>query len=44
MLGGDDGHTLLACVAPDFFEHARREVREASLATVTVDVPHAGLP
>lgn len=44
MLGGDDGRTLLACVAPDFLEHARRGVREASLATVTVDVPHAGLP
>jgi len=44
MLGGDDGRTLLVCLAPDFFEHARSAAREAVLATVTVDVPHAGLP
>ena len=44
MLGGDDGRTLLVCLAPDFFEHARSVAREAVLATTTVDVPHAGLP
>lgn len=44
MLGGDDGRTLLVCLAPDFFEHARTAAREAVLATTTVDVPHAGLP
>ncbi len=44
MLGGDDGRTLLVCLAPDFFEHARSAAREAVLATVTVDVPRAGLP
>jgi sugar lactone lactonase YvrE len=44
MLGGDDGRTLLVCLAPDFFEHARSAAREALLATVTVDVPRAGLP
>jgi sugar lactone lactonase YvrE len=44
MLGGDDGRTLLLCCAPDYFEHVRREAREAVLLTTTVDVPHAGLP
>lgn len=44
QLGGDDGRTLLLCVAPDFFEHNRAPVREAALLTATVDVPHAGLP
>ena len=44
MLGGRDGQTLLVCLAPDFFEHARKDVREALLATTTVDVPAAGLP
>jgi sugar lactone lactonase YvrE len=44
MLGGEDGSTLLACAAPDYFEHNRAVAREAILATTTVDVPHAGLP
>ena len=44
QLGGPDGRTLLLCCAPDFFEHNRAAAREAILATVTVDVPHAGLP
>jgi sugar lactone lactonase YvrE len=44
MLGGDDGRTLLMCCAPDFFEHNRKNAREAVLLTTTVDVPHAGLP
>jgi sugar lactone lactonase YvrE len=44
MLGGEDGTTLLACAAPDYFEHNRAVAREAILATTTVDVPHAGLP
>jgi sugar lactone lactonase YvrE len=44
MLGGPDGSTLLACAAPDYFEHNRANAREAILATTTVDVPHAGLP
>ena len=43
-LGGDDGRTLLLCAAPDFLESNRREARDAVLLTVTVDVPHAGLP
>ncbi len=44
MLGGEDGRTLLACAAPDFFEEPRKAAREAVLMTAQVDVPHAGLP
>jgi sugar lactone lactonase YvrE len=44
QLGGEDGRTLLLCVAPDFAEEARSSAREALLLTATVDVPHAGLP
>lgn len=44
MLGGPAGTTLLACVAPDYFEHNRASAREAELRTVEVEVPHAGLP
>jgi sugar lactone lactonase YvrE len=44
QLGGEDGRTLLLCVAPDFAEHARSAAREAQLLTTTVAVPHAGLP
>jgi sugar lactone lactonase YvrE len=44
MLGGDDGCTLLACAAPDFFESNRATARDAVLLTTTVDAPHAGLP
>jgi sugar lactone lactonase YvrE len=43
-LGGDDGRTLLLCCAPDFYEHNRAPVREATLVTTTVAVPHAGRP
>jgi sugar lactone lactonase YvrE len=43
-LGGEDGRTLLLCCAPDFYEHNRAPVREASLLTTPVDVPHAGRP
>lgn len=44
MLGGSDGRTLYACVAPDFDAERRTAAREARLMAVTVDVPHAGLP
>jgi sugar lactone lactonase YvrE len=44
MLGGADGRTLFACAAPSFAEHERRDVREAELLAVEVEVPHAGLP
>jgi sugar lactone lactonase YvrE len=43
-LGGDDGRTLLLCAAPDFYEHQRKDTREAQLLTTTVAVPHAGRP
>jgi sugar lactone lactonase YvrE len=43
-LGGQDARTLIVCAAPDFYEHARSEAREAVLFTTTVDVPRAGLP
>ena len=43
-LGGEDGHTLLICSAPDFFEANRRGARDAVLLTATVDSPHAGRP
>ncbi len=38
-LGGPDGTTLFACAAPDFFEEARRPVRESSIIAMTVAVP-----
>jgi sugar lactone lactonase YvrE len=44
MLGGADGRTLLMSCAPDFFEHKRRVVKEATLRTARVAVGHAGLP
>ena len=44
MLGGEDGRTLLACCAPDFDEAARTANHEASLWTMQVEVPGAGLP
>ncbi len=43
-LGGDDGHTMLMCAAPDFLESNRSEAREAVLLTTRVEIPHAGLP
>lgn len=44
MLGGADGRTLFACVAPDFDAERRSAAREARLLATTVDVPHAGRP
>jgi sugar lactone lactonase YvrE len=44
MLGGDDGHTLFLCTAPDFDRTARSAAREARLLCCRVDVPHAGRP
>lgn len=43
-LGGEDGRTLVACAAPDFYEHTRSAAREAVLLSTTVEIPHAGLP
>ncbi|KAH8897998.1 putative lactone hydrolase [Thozetella sp. PMI_491] len=39
-----DGRTLFACSAPDFHEETRRNVREAKILAVQVDVPRAGAP
>jgi len=43
-LGGSNGKTLFACVAPDYHEEARKNAFEASVRTIQVDVPHAGTP
>lgn len=43
-LGGEDGRTLIACAAPDFYEGPRAAAREAVLLSTTVAVPRAGLP
>ena len=45
MLGGEDGHTLLICVAPDWRLGMGNDEPRASLYTTRVDVPHhGGLP
>lgn len=44
MLGGEDGHTLFACVAPTFHEAEVKALMNSSVLMTTVDVPHAGLP
>ena len=44
MLGGDDGRTLFASVAPTFHEGEASANHEASILMTKVEVPHAGLP
>jgi len=44
MLGGDDGCTLFACVAPTFHEAKASANHRAAILTTRVAVPHAGLP
>ena len=44
MLGGDDGRTLFACVAPTFHQAQASANHQASILITTVEVPHAGLP
>ena len=44
MLGGQDGHTLFACVAPTFHEAEASTNHHASILFRRVQVPHAGLP
>ena len=45
MLGGEDGRTLLMCVAPDWRLGMGNGEARASLYTMRVDVPHhGGLP
>jgi sugar lactone lactonase YvrE len=41
QLGGPDGKTLLACTAPSFAAHERKEANEAVLYAYEVDVPSA---
>ena len=44
MLGGDDGRTLFASVAPTFHEAEASASRHAAILMTKVEVPHAGLP
>ena len=44
MLGGDDGRTLFACVAPTFHEKEVQTLMDSSILMTRVNVPHAGLP
>ena len=44
MLGGDDGRTLFASVAPSFHEAEATANHLASILMTTVEVPRAGLP
>jgi sugar lactone lactonase YvrE len=44
MLGGDDGCTLFASVAPTFHEAEASANHHASILMTKVEVPHAGLP
>jgi sugar lactone lactonase YvrE len=44
MLGGDDGRTLFACVAPTFHEAEASANHQAAILMTKVKVPHAGLP
>lgn len=44
MLGGDDGCTLFACVAPSFEPVQAAALRQAAVITTRVEVPRAGLP
>ena len=44
MLGGDDGRTHFASVAPTFHEAAAAANHQAAILMTRVDVPHAGLP
>jgi sugar lactone lactonase YvrE len=44
MLGGNDGCTLFACVAPSFDERECAANHQASIVMTRVEVPRAGLP
>jgi sugar lactone lactonase YvrE len=44
MLGGNDGRTLFACVAPSFAPEQAAAHHQASVITTEVAVPRAGLP
>ena len=44
MLGGDDGRTLVASVAPTYNEAEATANHHAAILMTKVEVPHAGLP
>jgi len=44
MLGGDNGRTLFACVAPTFNEVEASRNHRAAIWMTDVEVPRAGLP
>jgi len=44
MLGGENGRTLFACVAPTFNEAEASAYHHAAIWMTNVDVPKAGLP
>ncbi len=44
MLGGEDGRTLFACVAPTFHEAEAKANHKAEIWMSRVEVPHGGLP
>lgn len=44
MLGGANGRTLFACVAPTFTEAEASTHRNAAIWMIEVDIPGAGLP
>jgi sugar lactone lactonase YvrE len=44
MLGGDDGRTLFACVAPTFHQAEASANHRAAIWMTSVEVPGAGLP
>jgi sugar lactone lactonase YvrE len=44
MLGGENGRTLFACVAPTFNEAEASASHRAAIWMTHVDVPGAGLP
>jgi hypothetical protein len=44
MLGGDDGRTLFASVAPTLHEAEASARHHASILVTKDEVPHAGLP
>ncbi|KAH8880954.1 gluconolactonase [Thozetella sp. PMI_491] len=44
MLGGADGRTLFACLAPDHNRDNRLKANEATIVAMRVEVPGAGLP
>ena len=44
MLGGDDGRTLFACVAPTMNDAELSKTHRASILMTRVGTPHAGLP